>query len=55
MFINVDLPAPFSPTSASGSPRRTESETPSQARTPGKRLVMFSSSSRWMAGAAVRT
>src|SRR6266536_5831667 len=54
MFISVDFPAPFSPTRASGSPRRTDSETPSQARTPGNRLVMLSSSSCWMGRAAVR-
>src|SRR5437763_15667399 len=35
MFINVDLPAPFSPTSAWISPARTSKSTASRARTPG--------------------
>src|SRR5262245_57603847 len=41
-FIRVDLPAPFSPTTASTSPGETESDTPSSACTPGKCLLMFS-------------
>src|SRR3954452_15804090 len=38
MFINVDLPAPFSPSSACTSPRRTSNETSSLATTPGNSL-----------------
>lgn len=40
MFINVDLPAPFSPSKALSRPRRTARLTPSSARTPGKDFVM---------------
>ncbi len=39
MFISVDLPAPFLPTRAWISPRRTSKETPSSARTPGNVLT----------------
>ena len=52
MLINVDLPAPFSPSSARISPRRNSRFTPSLAITPGKRFVMPSSSSR--GGSAVK-
>ena len=47
--MSVDLPAPFSPSKASRRPRRTRSETPSSARTPGNDFVMPSHSrmSRW--------
>ena len=38
IFISVDLPAPFSPTSPRISPRRTSNETSSSARTPGEHL-----------------
>src|SRR2546430_1200316 len=38
MFISVDLPAPFSPSSACTSPRRTSNETSSLATTPGNSL-----------------
>src|SRR6266480_4705048 len=38
MFISVDLPAPFSPSSACTSPRRTSKETSSLATTPGNSL-----------------
>ncbi len=38
IFIRVDFPAPFSPTIAWISPRRTARETPSRACTPGKAL-----------------
>src|SRR3954454_4416665 len=44
MFISVDLPAPFSPSSACTSPRRRSKSTASFARTPGKRFVMPRSS-----------
>src|SRR5215472_4462658 len=40
MFISVDLPAPFSPSSACTSPRRTSSDTSSLATTPGNSLRM---------------
>ena len=40
IFISVDLPAPFSPTSACTSPAITSNETPSSARTPGNVLTM---------------
>src|SRR5215475_6373224 len=40
MFISVDLPAPFSPSSACTSPRRTSNETSSFATTPGNTLRM---------------
>src|ERR1700738_943604 len=40
IFISVDLPAPFSPTSAWTSPARTSNVTPSSARTPGHVLTM---------------
>src|SRR5262245_59375372 len=38
IFINVDFPAPFSPTSATISPGRASSETLLSATTPGNRL-----------------
>src|SRR6185503_16527395 len=38
MFISVDLPAPFSPSSACTSPRRTSRDTSSLATTPGNSL-----------------
>src|SRR5918995_546962 len=44
MFMSVDLPAPFSPSRAWTSPLATERSTPSQATTPGNRLVMSRSS-----------
>src|SRR5512132_2366879 len=44
--INVDLPAPFSPISAWTSPVRSSRFTSSLASTPGKRLVMRSSTTR---------
>jgi len=40
MFINVVLPAPFSPNSARTSPRPNDSEIPSFATRSPKRLVM---------------
>src|SRR3990170_930480 len=40
MFMSVDLPAPFSPSSAWISPARTSRSMPSLAMTPGYRLVM---------------
>src|SRR5262245_48067379 len=39
IFMSVDLPAPFSPTTARTAPARTSSETRSNARTPGKLLL----------------
>src|SRR6478736_5366919 len=39
MFMSVDLPAPFSPSSAWTSPGRTSKSTWSLARTPGKDLT----------------
>ena len=44
IFISVDLPAPFSPTSACTVPARTAKCTSLLATTPGKRLVMPRSS-----------
>src|SRR5438128_740951 len=44
MFISVDFPAPFSPSSACTSPSRRSKSTRSFARTPGKRLVIPRSS-----------
>src|SRR3954468_14512764 len=44
MFINVDLPAPFSPSSAWNSPRRSGRWTASLAVSAPKRLVMPRSS-----------
>src|SRR5215218_4730512 len=52
IFISVDLPAPFSPTSACTVPRRTVMLTSWLATTPGKRLVIPLSRT---AGAAVWT
>src|SRR4051794_23878846 len=46
MFISVDLPAPFSPSSACTSPRFSSKWTWSLATTPGKRFVMPLSSRR---------
>src|SRR5437763_10570445 len=40
MFISVDLPAPFSPSSACTSPSRRSKSTWSFASTPGNRFVM---------------
>src|SRR6266571_1013388 len=40
MLASVDLPTPFSPSSACTSPSRASKSTASLARTPGKRLVM---------------
>src|SRR5882757_2101786 len=40
MFISVDLPAPFSPSSAWISPRRTSRSTSALAMTPGKYLAI---------------
>ncbi len=37
--MSVDLPAPFSPTTACTSPRATSNDTSELATTPGKRLV----------------
>src|SRR3972149_4154957 len=46
MFINVDLPAPFSPSSASTSPGAMARSTPASATTPGKVLTIPRSSTR---------
>src|SRR5262249_53797291 len=40
IFISVDLPAPFSPTSATTSAGRASSETLLSATTPGNRLLI---------------
>src|SRR4051812_16869022 len=44
MFESVDLPAPFSPSSACTSPSAASKCTPSFATTPGNRFVMSRSS-----------
>src|ERR1700741_861666 len=41
ILIRVDLPDPFSPSSACTSPGRTSNETSSSAQTPGKNLLTF--------------
>src|SRR5262245_29012970 len=46
IFIRVDFPAPFSPTTASASPAASERETASRACTPGKRLLIWRTSRR---------
>src|SRR5438105_363317 len=45
MFIRVDLPAPFSPSTPSTSPGASAMETSALARTPGYCLVIPESSS----------
>src|SRR5262249_12798741 len=45
IFIRVDLPAPFSPSSAWTSPTATVRETSSRARTPGYCLLIWRISS----------
>src|SRR6187551_1757427 len=45
--MRVDLPAPFSPTSAWISPARTRKSTRSSATTPGNVLRMLRISRRW--------
>src|SRR5947207_1527776 len=45
-FMRVDLPAPFSPTTASTSPARSSSETPSSACTPGNALLSLRTCNR---------
>src|SRR6476619_7098473 len=56
IFISVDLPAPFSPTSACTSPRSTEKFTPSSATEAPKRFVIPSmrSSGTRAAGAVIQ-
>src|SRR4030042_54613 len=44
--MSVDLPAPFSPTTACTSPARLSKLTSSSAVTPGKVMVMFRISTR---------
>src|SRR6266850_3144712 len=44
MFMRVDLPAPFSPTSAWISPERTEREIPLRTRLPSNSFVIERSS-----------
>src|ERR1700726_3904761 len=54
IFISVDFPAPFSPTSAWTSPATTSNDTPSSARTPGNVFTMpFIRSSGGMGGVKV--
>src|SRR5262245_25586692 len=45
IFMRVDLPAPFSPTTACTSPRRAANVTRSRARVPPKCLVISRASS----------
>src|SRR5271165_1147112 len=49
IFINVDLPAPFSPISAWTWPRFKRNDTSSRASTPGKALRTLVTSSRYSA------
>src|SRR5687767_2182429 len=54
MFISVDFPAPFSPSSACTSPRWRSKSTWSLASTPGKRLVIPRSSRMGTAARSTR-
>src|SRR6056297_829729 len=57
-LINVDLPAPLSPTSPSTSPSRTSRSTPRTASTPPKRLTIPRSTTcgwEWGGGVASPT
>src|ERR687885_473118 len=54
MFISVDLPAPFSPSSACTSPRRRSKSMWSLARTPGNCFVIPRSSRTVGASAIAR-
>jgi hypothetical protein len=45
-LISVDLPAPFSPSSAKTSPGSSDSETSRNAVVPPKRFVIFSKLSK---------
>src|ERR1022692_142117 len=49
-LMSVDLPAPFSPTSAWTSPSRSSKETPFRAWTPAKDLVIPAASRSGMIG-----
>src|SRR5436309_2036087 len=51
MFESVDLPAPFSPSSACTSPSAASKSTPSLATTPGNRFVIPRSSTAALMGA----
>src|SRR3954451_11540619 len=53
MFISVDLPAPFSPSSACTSPSRRSKSTSSFATIPGKRFVMWRISSTVLVASAI--
>src|SRR6188472_2641961 len=53
MFISVDLPAPFSPSSACTSPSRRSKSVLSLATVPGKRLVMWRISSTVRVASAI--
>src|SRR4029079_10465519 len=53
MFISVDLPAPFSPSSACTSTSRRSKSTSSLATVPGKRLVMWRISSTVRVASAI--
>ena len=55
ILMSVDLPAPFSPTSAWTSPGRTSKDTPCRARTAPNDLVMARASSSGDTGAADST
>src|SRR5690242_9373968 len=54
ILTSVDLPAPFSPTSAVVSPARSVRPTSCKARTPGKDLLTPDSDSTGAAGSMVR-
>src|SRR5438874_1353526 len=55
IFMSVDLPAPFSPTTARTSPARSSSETRSRAWTPGKCLLTATTLSNGSDGFTVVT
>src|SRR3954466_13522200 len=55
ILSSVDLPAPFSPSRAITSPRRTSKSTPCSACTPGKLLAIPDMRRRGSAGAGRRT
>src|SRR4051794_33347188 len=55
ILSRVDLPAPFSPSSAITSPRRTSKSTPCSACTPGKLLLIPDMRRRGSTGAVRRT
>src|SRR4051812_16345330 len=54
ILTSVDLPAPFSPSSACTSPARRLKLTPSRARTPGKLFAMSFSAKSGSSKASLR-